>query len=124
MKPTQSKATEQATMVTPIKSALDLKNEGNAHFTKRHFAEALACYSEGISIVSKNGDGGNIGVNVNDENAENHVKQQHDDDLEATLFSNRSGCYYEMGDYGEHIASLGNHVVSCKYGGIIGVHIT
>ena len=81
--------------------------------------------AESDAGIFENSIGNDIhGVNVNDENAENYVKQQHDENLEATLFSNRSGCYYEMGDYGEHIASLGNHVVSCKYGGIIGVHIT
>ena len=59
------------------KSGLDLKNEGNAHFIKRRFDEALACYSEGIAVVTK------------------------DDDLEATLYSNMSSCYFEMGDYGK-----------------------
>jgi len=58
------------------KSGLELKNEGNAHFLKRRFDEALACYSEGIAVVAK------------------------DDDLEATLYSNMSSCYFEMGDYG------------------------
>lgn len=64
-----------------MKSGLDLKNEGNAHFIKRHFHEALACYSEGIAVVTK------------------------DDDLEATLYSNMSGCYFEMGDYGKLLYS-------------------
>ncbi len=60
------------------KSGLDLKNEGNAHFMKHRFNDALSCYSEGIAVVT-----------------------QADEDLEATLYSNRSGCYYEMGDYGK-----------------------
>jgi len=76
--------TEGAIMASPTsvlstdmkKSGLDLKNEGNAHFMKRRFNDALSCYSEGIAVVT-----------------------QADEDLEATLYSNRSGCYYEMGDY-------------------------
>jgi flavin reductase (DIM6/NTAB) family NADH-FMN oxidoreductase RutF len=62
------------------KTGLDLKNEGNSHFMKRRFTEALACYSEGIAVVTTT---------------------QAEDDLEVTLYSNRSGCYYEMGDYGK-----------------------
>ena len=62
------------------KTGLDLKNDGNSHFMKRRFTEALACYSEGIAVVTA---------------------KQADDDLEVTLYSNRSGCYYEMGDYGK-----------------------
>ena len=61
------------------KGALDLKNEGNTHFKKRRFDEALACYSEGIAVVA----------------------HDDDDDLEATLYSNISSCYFEMGDYGK-----------------------
>ena len=34
-------------------SALDLKNNGNSHFLKCHFTEALACYSKGIAICDK-----------------------------------------------------------------------
>jgi hypothetical protein len=62
------------------KTGLDLKNDGNSHFMKRRFTEALACYSEGIAVVTT-------------------TQAEDDDDLEVTLYSNRSGCYYEMGDY-------------------------
>jgi hypothetical protein len=64
------------------KTGLDLKNDGNSHFMKRRFTEALACYSEGIAVVTA-------------KQADDHA------DLEVTLYSNRSGCYYEMGDYGK-----------------------
>ncbi|KAL7553951.1 hypothetical protein ACHAWF_017877 [Thalassiosira exigua] len=64
------------------KSALGLKNEGNSHFVKRRFKEALACYSAGLKVAA------------NDDSCEADVA-----DIEATLYSNRSGCYYEMGDY-------------------------
>ena len=65
------------------KSGLDLKNEGNAYFMKRKFYDALACYSKGIKIVAHD-----------------------DDDLEATLYSNISSCYFEMGDYGKWCYSM------------------
>ena len=68
------------------KTGLDLKNEGNSHFTKRRFTEALACYSEGIAVVTTTTTTTTTRAEV---------------DLEVTLYSNRSGCYYEMGDYGK-----------------------
>ena len=82
-----SRKSKEATMASPTsvlsstvdkKDALDLKNDGNAHFKKRRFDEALACYSEGIAVVAHD-----------------------EDDLEATLYSNISSCYFEMGDYGK-----------------------
>jgi hypothetical protein len=42
--------------------------------------KAVRCYTQGIDVVAKS--------NVMD------------DELHATLLSNRSGCYYEMGNYG------------------------
>lgn len=70
-------------------SALDLKNEGNSHFIKRRFTEALSCYTEGIAICKTAESPKNV-TELDDSN----------DELMATLHSNRSGCYYEMGDYG------------------------
>ena len=66
-----------------MKSGLDLKNEGNGYFMKRQFDDALACYSEGIKVVTHD-----------------------DDDLKATLYSNMSSCYFEMGDYGKRCYSM------------------
>jgi hypothetical protein len=62
------------------RSGLDFKNEGNEFFQKRDFVKAVRCYTQGIDVVAKS--------NVMD------------DELHATLLSNRSGCYYEMGNYG------------------------
>ena len=72
-------------------SALDLKNEGNSHFIKRRFTEALSCYTEGISICKSIAESPKNVTELDDDS---------NDELEATLYSNRSGCYYEMGDYG------------------------
>lgn len=71
------------------KNGLELKNEGNAHFVKRRFVEALSKYSEGISVVTQKADDDDV-----------------DKDLEAILLSNRSSCYYEMGDYGKLLPKL------------------
>ena len=80
------------------KSPLDLKNEGNALFQKCQFTKTLSCYSAGIDAMTQD---------VNDDN-----------NLKATLYSNRSGCYYEMGDYGE-VSLLQYHICvqsqSCYY---------
>lgn len=77
-----------------IKSGLDFKNEGNELFQKRQFASALRSYTSGIEILTKQG-------------------SREDKDLEATLFSNRSGCYYEMGQYGEWFFDCG--IFICSY---------
>ena len=57
--------------------ALDHKNAGNDHFVKRRFGPALECYTEALSVVCD------------------------EDPLRAVLLSNRSSCYYEIGNYGE-----------------------
>ena len=75
--------------------ALDLKNEGNSHFVKRLFTEALECYTKGIEICSCS-DNTTSPKNVTSEITDVICNEE----LEATLYSNRSGCYYEMGDYG------------------------
>lgn len=93
-------------MASPGKSPLDLKNEGNAHFAKRRFAEALECYTEGIDLASSTPDGAG------------------DDGDEAVLYSNRSSCRYEMGNYGEpnewHTSACADVVVTI--GRILSVH--
>eukprot|EP00578_Thalassiosira_sp_NH16_P030003 CAMPEP_0181080430 /NCGR_PEP_ID=MMETSP1071-20121207/2563_1 /TAXON_ID=35127 /ORGANISM="Thalassiosira sp., Strain NH16" /LENGTH=1044 /DNA_ID=CAMNT_0023161907 /DNA_START=65 /DNA_END=3199 /DNA_ORIENTATION=- len=60
-------------------SALRLKNDGNALFAECKFREAVACYTEGL-LLTEGGEGEDL-------------------DLRAVLLSNRSGAYYEMGDY-------------------------
>ena len=66
-------------------SALRLKNDGNALFAECKFREAVACYMEGL-LLTEGGEGEDL-------------------DLRAVLLSNRSGAYYEMGDYGKRLAS-------------------
>lgn len=80
-------ATSHNSPRTSSKRGLDLKNEGNDLFKKRRFHGALRCYSAGISVVTQS--------------------DVIDEELLATLLSNRSGCYYEMGDYGELICYCG-----------------
>ena len=77
-------------------SALDLKNNGNSHFVKRRFTEALACYSEGIAICDKS-----TTTTTSPKNVTEIADVVSMEEIEATLYSNRSGCYYEMGDYGK-----------------------
>lgn len=58
------------------KAALEAKAEGNGHYRKREFAEAIACYNRAIEL----------------------------DPTDMTFLTNRAAAYYEDGKYDECIA--------------------
>ena len=115
--PTSSTKTTTTTTRVPSLSqrAAKLKERGNALFGKRQLPEAVACYSRALILLNQEEEetkrnhrhpeqsrssitSSSIGVPLS---TTTHDKSESKKDLllYAVLCSNRSACYYEMGDF-------------------------